>query len=207
MANIWCAAQSSLPLFGVTSWYTPPPPTHTHRAKTWPQVARAQLCLGRGVGGGSGQLHPSHSFPPSCLRLGNGPHACFQFTNRVILIMGMLGCILGLGNGPYVLDNGPHLLGIMLHSGLRHIWDYSGLCPIQGYVVRYFVVWHYIAFRVMSFGIMALCRIRTYVVWDYVIRRNVIRCNVIWPNVIRPTVGVSHLLLSFYQSIFNIFIN
>ena len=70
-----------------------------------------------------------------------------------------------LGNGPYAFDNGPHLLGIMSHSGLCRIW-------------------HYVAFGVMSFGIMShsvLCYIRSYVVRDCVVRR----------NVVRPTVGVS----------------
>ena len=43
--------------------------------------------------------------------------------------------VLGNGNGPLVLGNGWHLLVIMLHSGLCHIW---------GYVVR-----HNVAFGVM----------------------------------------------------------
>ena len=44
--------------------------------------------------------------------------------------------MLGNGNGPFVVGNGPHMLGIMLHSGLYGIWDYD-------------------AFGIMSFGIMS----------------------------------------------------
>ena len=61
----------------------------------------------------------------------------------------------GLGNGPNVLENGPHVLGIMSHSALCRIRDYvtfgimshlglccsvlcrSGLCRIRGYVIQY----------------------------------------------------------------------
>ena len=82
-----------------------------------------------------------------------------------------------------MLGNGPHLLGIMLHSGL---------CGM-----RYYVAFRVMSFGNMSFGIMlhlgpvlpfgimlhlALCRIRTYVVWDCVIQRNVVRRNVVQPT-------------------------
>ena len=84
--------------------------------------------------------------------LGYGPHACTQFMNRVILIMGKLGWVVclswphGLGNGPHGLGNGLHLLGIMSQFG---IMSHSVLCCIRCYVVQ-----HYVAFGVMSFGIM-----------------------------------------------------
>ena len=49
--------------------------------------------------------------------LGNGPHACIQFINGVIHIMGRLSWVIclswqdfGFGNGRLVLGNGPHML-------------------------------------------------------------------------------------------------
>ena len=94
--------------------------------------------------------------------------------------------VLGNDNGPLVLGNGPHLLGITSQFG---IMSHSALCRIRGYVVRHNVVRPYVAFGIMSFGIMshsALCRIRPYVVRHCVVRRNVAR-----RNVVRHTVGVS----------------
>ena len=53
-------------------------------------IVSAQPSLGGGWGGdeglGAGQLHPSHSIPPSCLRFGIGLLVCIQFMNEVILI-------------------------------------------------------------------------------------------------------------------------
>ena len=77
--------------------------------------------------------------------------------------------VIGNVNGPLVLGNGPHLLGIMSHSLLcciRHyvvfgIMSHSGichsalccsaLCRIRVYVIR-----HNVAFGIMSH--LALCR-------------------------------------------------
>ena len=78
--------------------------------------------------------------------------------------------VLGNDNGPQVLGNGLHLLGIMSQFG---IMSHSVLCCIHGYVVRHYVVCHYVAFGVMSFGIMshsALLRIRHYDVRLCVVR-------------------------------------
>ena len=69
-----------------------------------------------------------------------------------------------LGIGLHGLANGPHLLGIMSHSGLcRSVSCCSRLCRIRGYVV-----WHNVAlcrigllsfgivfFSVMLFGVMS----------------------------------------------------
>ena len=55
-------------------------------------------------------------------------------------------------NGPLVLGIGPHLLGIMSHSGLCR----SSLCRIRGYVVG-----HNVAFGIMSHSYLcrsAICR-------------------------------------------------
>ena len=60
--------------------------------------------------------------------------------------------VLGNNNGPPVLGNGPHLLGIMSQFG---ILLHSVLCHIRGYVVWHYVVRHYVAFGIMSFGIMS----------------------------------------------------
>ena len=49
--------------------------------------------------------------------------------------------VLGNDNGPPVLGNGPHLLGIMSQFG---IMSHSALCGIQGML-----------FGIMSFGIMS----------------------------------------------------
>ena len=71
---------------------------------------------------------------------------------------------------------------------------HSGLCLIQGYVVRYYVVRDYVAFGIMLLGIMshsALCCIRTYVVGDCVVWCNVVWVNVVRRSVVRPTVCVS----------------
>ena len=97
-----------------------------------------------------GQLHQSHYIvfiPPYCLALGNGPHACFQFMNRVTFIVGWLGWAVGLGNGPYVLVNGPYRLGNGLHglgngphfSGIMSqfgIMSHSGLSSIRYYMLH-----------------------------------------------------------------------
>ena len=116
--------------------------------------------------------------------LSNGPHACIQFMNRVILITGRLGWVIvylyqiGLSNGPHVLGNGldvlgngpqvlgngnglrvlgnwPHMLGIGPH--VLGIMLHSGLCHIRVYVVR-----DYDAFVISCSG---LCRIRDYVIF------------------------------------------
>ena len=141
--------------------------------------------------------------------LGYGPHACIQFMNRVILIMGRLGWVVclslphGLGNGPHGLGNGLHLLGIMSQFGimLHSVFCCSALCRIRGYVVWHYVVQDYVTFGVMSFGIMshlALCRIQIYFVRLCVVRLCVVWLCVVRRNVVRPTVGVSfHLLFSF----------
>ena len=60
--------------------------------------------------------------------------------------------VLGNDNGPLVLGNGPHLLGITSQFG---IMSHSALCRIRGYVVRHNVVRPYVAFGIMSFGIMS----------------------------------------------------
>ena len=43
--------------------------------------------------------------------------------------------VLGYDNGPQVIGNGPHLLGIITHLGLCRIW-------------------YYVPFGVMSFGML-----------------------------------------------------
>ena len=105
--------------------------------------------------------------------LSNGPHACIQFMNRVILITGRLGWVIvylyqiGLSNGPHVLGNGLDVLGIMLHSGLCHIRVYvvrdydafviscSGLCRIRDYVIFGLMSFEIMSFGLMSFGFMS----------------------------------------------------
>ena len=56
----------------------------------------------------------------------------------------------GLGNGPNVLENGPHVLGIMSHYVAFGIMSHSGLCHI-----RYYVAFGVMLFGIMSFGIMS----------------------------------------------------
>ena len=61
--------------------------------------------------------------------------------------------VLGNGNVLLVLGNGPHLLGILLHSGF---------CPIRYFVVRDYVAFGVILFRIMSFGVMSLGLLSVY---------------------------------------------
>ena len=75
---------------------------------------------------------------------------------------------MAMGHLALVLGNGPHLLGIMSHSGLCRIRDYvafglcrsvlchSGLCRIRVYVVLGLM-----SFGIVSFGVMLFGKYRT----------------------------------------------